>query len=312
MGFDATRFVVGGEWVYRLRDDSVSERVRVLAVTPKKNSARLEVAFVGDPDGRVENVPGTRLRVPWSQVEAYDALMANWSRLDSVNLDDVEAGCASQVFEILIPEDIAAIGWSPVQNATSIHAAVKLEEIIRVPTADIVGCVESFDLDGVTMVSPAGTVLIAEAACRANPGPILDKVMEEEAEARHKCKHGSERTNAFTREKEPTSPEWEYYLYRRFYRPGHELLRQWCGHRSVTSHERLQAAEAENQRLDVLVADLVKALERAGDKITATVYAEEHERDRITPYTVRPIVDRPLHPSEMPVREVPVRRWWAH
>jgi hypothetical protein len=62
MGFDATRFVVGDEWVYRLRDDAMSERVRILAVTPKKNSARLELAFVDDPGGRVENVPGSRCR----------------------------------------------------------------------------------------------------------------------------------------------------------------------------------------------------------------------------------------------------------
>jgi hypothetical protein len=115
--------------------------------------------------------------VPWSQVEAYDVMMANWCRLDDVKLDDVEDGCASQVFEILIPEGIAAIEWSPVQNATRIHAVKKLEKIIRVPISDVVACVESFDLDGVTMVSPAGTLLIAETACRANPAPILDKVM---------------------------------------------------------------------------------------------------------------------------------------
>lgn len=59
------------------------------------------------------------------------------------------------------------------------------------------------------MLSPTGTLLIAEAACRANPAPILDKIMEEEAESRHKCKHGSERTSPVKREKEPTSPEWD-------------------------------------------------------------------------------------------------------
>ncbi|WP_230860836.1 hypothetical protein [Actinoplanes aureus] len=32
MGFDASRFVVGAEWVYRARDDGVSEWVRIRAV----------------------------------------------------------------------------------------------------------------------------------------------------------------------------------------------------------------------------------------------------------------------------------------
>jgi hypothetical protein len=162
MGYDVSRFVVGDEWVYRLRDDSASERVRILAVVPKKSSARLDVVFLDDPDGRVENVPGSRLPVLWSEVEAYDVLTANWARLDEVKLDDVESSCASHVFEVLIAEDIAAIGWSQVDDATSIHAATKLEEIIGVSVADIVACVESFTLNEAIVVSPAGTVLIAE------------------------------------------------------------------------------------------------------------------------------------------------------
>ena len=180
------------------------------------------------------------------------------------------------------------------------------------PVTELIARVESFKLDESTVVSPAGTLLIAEAACRANPTPILNKIGEEEAESRHKCKHGSSWVSPISREKEPTSPEWEYDWYRRFHRPRHELLRQWCGHRAVTFHERLQAAEAECQRLDVLATDLIRLLEQAGEHFTAARFAEEHERDRITPYTVRPVVDRPLRPSEIPVREVRVRGWWHH
>jgi hypothetical protein len=57
MGYDVTRFVVGDEWVYRLRDDCASERVRILAVLPKMSNVRLDVAFVDDPEGRVESIP---------------------------------------------------------------------------------------------------------------------------------------------------------------------------------------------------------------------------------------------------------------
>jgi hypothetical protein len=312
MGYDVARFVVGDEWVYRLRDDSTSERVRIVAVMPKKNSARLDVAFIDDPDGRVANIPGSRLQVPWSEVEAYDVLMANWARLDEVKLDDVESSCASQVFEALIPESVATMTWSPIDDATRIHAPTDLEKIIGVPVTELLVRVKSFTLDESTVVSPAGTALIAEAACQANPALILDKVAEEEAESRHKCKHGSSRVSPISRENEPTSPEWEYDGYRQYDRPRNELLRQWCGHRAVTSHERLQAAEAECQRLDALVADLIRVLDQAGEQFTAARFAEEHERDRITPYTVRPVVDRPLRPSEIPVREVRVRGWWPH
>jgi hypothetical protein len=312
MTLDVSRFAVGDEWVYRARDDAVSERVRVLALWPKKNSVRLDIVFVDDPGERIENVPGARLRVPWSQVEAYDASMANWRRISDGPLDSIEEGCVEEAFRLLIPESVAEISWSPVSGATEIHDRAGLERIIGRPGEEILGEVEWFELNDSVMVSPAGTLLIAEAACRVNPAPVLGLVIEEETEARRRCKHGSERVSGRTGAKESTSPEWEYDWYRLWDRPGHELLRQWCGHRAVTFHERLLAAEAENRRLDVLVTDLVKALSGAGKDMLARYFEEEHERDRIRPETARPVVDRPLHPSELPVREVPVRRRrWA-
>lgn len=312
MRVDPSCYVVGDEWVYRLRDDAASERVRIVAVHPKKSSARVDISFADDPDGRVENVPGSRLRVPWSEVQAYDAVMADWHRIDDSDLDDVEEGCAEVVFQLLIEQEVAEVAWNPVSLATAIHDKVRLGEIVGGPVDEILARVEWFDNGKEIMVSPRGTLLIAEAACRANPTPVLDMVIEQETEARHKCKHGSERLSGLTREKERTSPEWEYYWYRRHGRPQHELLRQWCGYRAVTSYERLMAAEAENQRLDVLVTELIEALDRAGEKMEAIRFAQEHERDRITPQTARPVVDRPLDPSEIPVREVPRRRRWGY
>jgi hypothetical protein len=38
---------------------------------------------------------------------------------------------------------------------------------------------------------------------------------------------------------------------------------------------------------------------------------EEHERDRITAATVRPVVERPLEPSEIPVHYMQRRRRWG-
>jgi hypothetical protein len=138
---------------------------------------------------------------------------------------------------------------------------------------------------------------------------VLDWIIEQEKELRHKCKHGSEQMGLSHR-MEKTSPEWEYHWYLKMHRPRHELLRHWCGHRAVTFQERRVAAEAETRRLDLLVTELIGVLERTGDRHTADLYKAEHERDRITPERARPIVDRPLDPSEIPVREVPRRRRW--
>src|SRR3982750_3394113 len=67
-----------------------SERVQIKAVTPKKNSARIDIVFLDDPNQRAENIPASRLRVLWDQVSSYDELMANWQHVDDLALDDVE------------------------------------------------------------------------------------------------------------------------------------------------------------------------------------------------------------------------------
>ena len=60
----------------------------------------------------------------------------------------------------------------------------------------------------------------------------------------------------------------------------------------------------------VLVTELIEALDFVGRKMLAETFAVQHERDRITPERARPVVDRPLQPWDMPVREVYVRRRW--
>ncbi|MBG0560785.1 hypothetical protein [Actinoplanes aureus] len=308
MAFDASRYVVGDEWVYRLRDTEPSERVRIKAVTPKKTTASIEVEFLDDGH-RVQTVPSSRLKTRWANVEAYDAQQAAWQRIADFELDSVEQSAVSTVYSTLIPEEVAELDWRPVENATIIKDRAALTEILQMPVDELLEKVPWLTTDEGTVVSPAGTIAIAEVACRAHSHTILEHVIEEEAEARHKCKHGG--PHPF-RKGEESSPEWEYYWYRKHVRPEHELLRQWCGHRAVAAHERLTAAEAENHRLDLLVVELIKALDLAGETARAEQFAEEHERERITPYLARPVVDRPLHWSEIPVREVKVyrRRHW--
>ncbi|GHJ50610.1 hypothetical protein Cs7R123_79520 [Catellatospora sp. TT07R-123] len=311
MRVDPSQYVVGDEWAYRARDNAPSERVRIVSVTPGKQSVRVEVAFSDDPQRKSETVPGSRLRVRWEGVEAYDALMANWQRIDDCVLDEVEQSCVGMVFELLVPADIAELEWSSVRDATGIRDLEGLASLIGLKTKEILAAGPWFEHDGAIMLSRTGTLAIAEAACRHTPMPVLNWVVEQETELRHKCKHGSERRNYLTGEPETTSPQWEYHWYLSHHRPRHELLRQWCGHRAVTFQERLIAAEAEARRLDLLVTELIAALERAGDKTRAIHFSDEHEQDRITPEKSRPVVDRPLDLSEIPVREVPRRRRWG-
>jgi hypothetical protein len=140
---------------------------------------------------------------------------------------------------------------------------------------------------------------------------MLDRVTAEEIEARENCKRGRDYDAIDGSGEAHSPPEREYAIYRKWHRPVHELLRAWCGHRSVTFVERLTAAESEVRRLDILVAELVDALKKH-EPNTADALEERHNDERIQPEAVRPVVERPLAPWEIPVREIRVRgrRWW--
>ena len=303
---------IGDEQIYRQRDNDPSRRVRVVGIDTSKRNPRYEIEFLdGDATGTRENVPERRLRGAWSDVERYDERMANWARVSAFEMTDAEEAAAELVFDALIPDEVAELQWSP--NTTRIIDPAKLEPLIGVPVAELVDRVESFtDDEGHSIVSPEGTLLIAELACHVTPMPVLDLVVADEREYREKTMRGHTYTD-HRGEKRTSDPEWEYKWYLERGRPRHELLRGWCGNRAVTLQERLGAAEAEVRRLDLLVTRLVDQLRGNGHSIFADVIANVHEEERITPANYRPVVDRPLKESEIPVRyiEVPRRRWWG-
>ncbi|MEU0556764.1 hypothetical protein [Dactylosporangium sp. NPDC006015] len=133
------------EWAYRLRDTAASERVRIEAISPKKSSVRVDVAFLDDPDMRVENVPAARLRVPWDEVQTFDALMDNWRRLGEFELDDVEQACVEEVFLTVIPPAVAELLWTPVSCATAMCDQARVSDTIDVPIEEIFASGEWFD-----------------------------------------------------------------------------------------------------------------------------------------------------------------------
>lgn len=302
----------GEEWIYRQRTYSPSERVRVVSIEKRRQSTRVDIEFLdGDKAGVHENVPGTRLPRPWCEVAEYDALMANWQRLGHDALDETEDWAVSEVFALLIPDDVAAYSCSFVRGGTSIYRPDFLEQALRRPIIDVLEQVEWFTHDGTIEISATGSLLVAEYACAVSPSLVLDKVMESEREVREHCKRGRDYKGIDGGEHTST-PEWEYQWYRQHVRPYHELLRQWCGHRAVTFYERLTAAEAEVRRLDILVARLIDVI-KEDHAFQAEIFEREHNEDRISAETIRPVVDRPLAPWEMPVIEMPARRrgrWW--
>ena len=58
--------------------------------------------------------------------------------------------------------------------------------------SDVLDQVGWFEDDDVLELSAAGTLLIAEYVCAANPVPVLERVIAAEAEIRGHCKRGRE------------------------------------------------------------------------------------------------------------------------
>jgi len=301
---------VGDEWAYRLRSNAPSERVRIFEIERCGQSTRAVVEFLDNArSGHVENVPAGRLRVPWSEVAAFDALMVNWQHIDGYKLSQAEERAIGVVFEQLIPEAAATYNMGQVHNAAEIRDDRALELLVNRPVSELVAAVPSFQHDGSWWLSAEGTLLIAEAACRADPMPILAWVTEDEKKCREAVKRGAERVN-LDGERYTSEPDWEYELYRKLDLPVHEILREWCGHRAVSFHERLAAAEAEVHRLDELLARAADAMRDSKLTQLSAWIDEEHERDRITPCNVRPTIDRPLDPAEIPMQVEYRRAWW--
>lgn len=300
----------GQEWAYRLRDDSSSQRVKIVSIDRQTRKFRVEIRHLdGDLAGKEENVPRSRLKVPWNEVGQYDASMDNWKLLRSESVDENESSAMWTAVELLIPSAVAELFLTPVDDALVIHDLSALESLTNHPLDALPTNHSWITYNGKPCLSPLASLTIAEWACHQNPAPVLERILAEEAEAREKSKRGGTSEDWETREPTEASPEYEYERYLRWTKPIHELLRQWCGYRSVTAHERLLAAEAEVNRLDVLLAWSVDYIRRSNESIAATVESE-HETDRITPYNIRPVPQRPLEPHEIPVIEVPSRRRW--
>ncbi|YCN53407.1 hypothetical protein AB9M10_15540 [Rhodococcus erythropolis] len=287
---------VGEEWVYRKHDQAPSERVRILAIEEKKQSIRADVEFLdGERAGIQENVPGRRLKTLWSKVVDYDRRMTEWERLREFTPTAEEDYAAIVAFERLIPAEVAEHHYRPVSGMAAIANRNGLEGLLDEPLEFVLDrCAWLEDPSWGLVLSPRGTLLVAELACRKNPIPVLDLVLEEEKKARHHSKHGRTEPGRNGEKGRTYSAEEEHHWYLSWTRPRHEILRQWCGHRAITIQERLVAAESEVQRLDELLQRALDRLEAAGEDLHAQILTRTHVEGRITPENVRPIVERPL------------------
>src|SRR5258705_9336366 len=108
--------------------------------------------------------------------------MANWQRLSGDDIDDTEEFAIGDVFDALIPEDVATYYDSFIRNGATVRDRAALELLMKRALSDVLDQVGWFEDDDVLELSAAGTLLIAEDVFAANPAPVLQRVIAAEAE----------------------------------------------------------------------------------------------------------------------------------
>ncbi|MPV89144.1 hypothetical protein [Georgenia ruanii] len=231
--------------------------------------ARVRVRFVAEQfEAREEWVPPARLKVPWSQVSAYEAREARWKAVASEldRRDTPEELAASTVFDMLINHELVSLEHrSATEGVSVIHDLEKLAQFLALEPQDLTGSSLAFKDDNGYVVPWSVTELIARTAAARDPQPILSHVDADEAEATRNKLYGKHYVgqDGRTRLLEP-----EYYQEQdesHFGRPYREVLRSWCGQQAVERRDELKELRKEVARLSDLVLAATAALRRAGD-----------------------------------------------
>jgi hypothetical protein len=303
---------IGDEWIYRKQEWAESERVMIRSVNEDKRK-RIEVEFLnGDKAGIVESTPQGRLKAHWSTVTEYDWWQKQWQSIDGGGLTDGEWTKLDTIFELVIPEEVATMEWSPIRSAAAIHDLSRVQEVFGTSLESITEQIASFQHDGTVYLSVEGTRLLAKLATASNPLPVLAWVMEDEARCRHESKHGvtyESRMEKGTDVDVSAQECHEDYLQSTRYL--HEELRGWCGQEPITLLERSLVAEMEAQRLTLMAVRLIDSVRGLGRPAWADHYEEQLRDGVVSRADVRPLVERPFSAFDMPDgTEMKQNKYW--
>lgn len=254
----------GELWAYRARQQDPLVQVAVVRLGVKKPQ-RILLRFVDDEfEGLQDWVPPARLKVPWSGVDEYVARERRWDAVSRASTDasDAEELAASIIFDLLVPEDLAGLGWNATRGIIRIHdvaglaGALNLEPgALRDPT--------SFEEEE-DLISPwTVTVAVARRAADRELHKVLRYVEKEEADARREATYGrwSPRRG---REDDWVSPEVCQRVDEEHGQPIRTILRDWCGADAVDLRAEMAALRNDASSAGKVAQEAIELLRRHG------------------------------------------------
>ena len=261
---------VGETWAYRARGHDPLVQVSIVRLginTP----ARVLVRWVADEfEGAQDWVPPARLKAKWADVDEFRAREARWDAVqaEAQDLSEAMSSAVSTVFDLLIDEKLARLGYNSENSVPRIHDVAGLaasvdfdpEELRQAPAFEEAG----------DLISPISVAVdVARRAAERDPYRVLEYVEREEADAAREGIYGR-----FHRGRGPNggtdiSPEICRQVDEEHGKPVRAILREWCGAGPVDIRHEIAVFREETQRLQELATSALDALRTAGHVRTA-------------------------------------------
>jgi hypothetical protein len=223
------------------------------------------VRFVDDEfEGRQDWVPPARLKVPWSGVEEYAAKERRWDEVlrPAADVSLTEELAASTVFDLLIPEDMAELGWNARRGTVLIRDVSGLASLLEVAPA-VLQTPTSFEEDG-NLISPwPVAIAIVRRATEREPHKVLADVEKDEAVARRDSTYGRWSSRR-RREEDWTSPEVCQRVDTEHGQPIRAILRDWCGAGAVDLRAEIAALGNDAASAGKVAQEAIELLRRHG------------------------------------------------
>jgi hypothetical protein len=254
----------GELWAYRASGHDPLVQVAVVRLGVK-TPQRVLVRFVDDEfEGRQDWVPPARLKVPWSGVDEYVARERRWDEVlrPSAGVSLTEELAASSVFDLLIPEDMAELGWNAKRGTVLIHDVSGLASLLEVAPAVL--CDPTSFKEGGDLISPwPVAIAVARRATEREPHKVLADVEKDEADARRHSTYGRWSSRR-RREEDWVPPEVCQRVDAEHGQPIRAMLRDWCGADAADLHAEIAALRIDAASADKVAQEAIELLRRHG------------------------------------------------
>ncbi|GAP61252.1 hypothetical protein AHiyo1_49340 [Arthrobacter sp. Hiyo1] len=264
----------GESWAYRGRGVDPLVEVRVVRQGTQK-PARVLVRFVSDEfEGKEEWVPPGRLKVLWSQAAEFQAREERWARMSAAGpgWEDPREDAASEIFDEYVDTELATVNYRRGASIT-VKQPEALAALLGLRVEQLTDHPEAFTEDGTVVAPWPATELVARAVAKQNAEKILQRVQNEEKQARYAAIHGKHQWRG--RRDDYISPEISEEVDREFSAPIRAVLRSWCGAENVERFDELIELRKEIKRVGDVAQNAINALRAHGHQALASQFESE-------------------------------------